>query len=225
MQTGPVTTRSHGVAVVLSAVLAALLLTFGLAEARSGTADVPDGDLDRGQELYAANCAMCHGVDATGMMGMHPALTGVVDRLTLEGVEVAIRNGRNTQPPMPAFGDQLTEEDMADLIAYLESLPPGPRHFGPELMFRDGTADDVPGMREMMDEMMRTADRVARCAAVAAPGRGAGCRHGGIRHHHERSHTHSNRPSPFGARDPRPPLCRWDLSTEEYRQRRADLDS
>lgn len=89
-------------------------------------------EVEAGRQVFAANCAMCHGDDAGGMMGMHPSLRGVVDRLSLEGVEVAIRNGRDTNPPMPAFEGRLTDAQIDDLIAYLGSLPAGPRNFGPE---------------------------------------------------------------------------------------------
>jgi mono/diheme cytochrome c family protein len=115
----------------------------------------PAGDVARGEEIYQATCAMCHGRDATGMMGMHPALTGVVDRLTMEGVSVTIRNGRDTRPPMPAFGDRLDDTDIADLLAYLEALPPGPRNFGPQTM-----DDRQPGMGGMMRDMMGGAPAV-----------------------------------------------------------------
>lgn len=111
---------------VPSLILGALLLTAGLSEAASPTA------ADSGREVFAANCAMCHGQDATGMMGMHPSLRGSVDRLTVEGVEVAIRNGRDTNPPMPAFGDRLSASEIDDVISYLDSLPDGPRNFGPD---------------------------------------------------------------------------------------------
>ena len=47
-------------------------------------------------------------------------------------MEVTIRKGRNTMPPMPAFEGRLTDQAIADVIAYLESLPAGPRNFGPE---------------------------------------------------------------------------------------------
>jgi Cytochrome c len=45
-------------------------------------------------------------------------------------------------PPMPAFESQLTEEEIDDVVAYLDTLPVGPRNFGTE-------GDD-----EMMDGMM-----------------------------------------------------------------------
>ena len=109
--------------------LALLLLLSGTALAQTDATDAADGDIARGEEIYQATCAMCHGTDATGMMGMHPALTGVLDRLTAEGVEVTIRNGRDTNPPMPAFDNRLDDSDIADLIAYLTTLPDGPRNF------------------------------------------------------------------------------------------------
>ena len=114
-------------------VLAPLVL--GLAVLRPAevtSAGAATGDPAQGEALFQANCAMCHGDDASGMMGMHPALRGAVDRLTVEGVEVTIRSGRDTRPPMPAFGDRLDDDAIADLVAYLETLPPGPRNFGPE---------------------------------------------------------------------------------------------
>ncbi len=80
---------------------------------------------------------MCHGGDARGM-GVHPALPGVVDRLTREGVDVAIRHGRDTRPPVPAFGERLDDGDVIDVIAYLRSLPTGPRDFGPQIDQRGG---------------------------------------------------------------------------------------
>jgi mono/diheme cytochrome c family protein len=96
----------------------------------------PDGgDAKAGERVFQANCAMCHGSDAAGMMGMHPSLRGAVERLSPEGVEVTIRKGRKTMPPMPGFEGRLSDRAIADVMAYLASLPEGPRNFGPE---RDG---------------------------------------------------------------------------------------
>lgn len=134
--------------------LAVPLVAFGQP---SGEQALQEGNEARGEQIYQANCAMCHGIEATGMMGMHPALTGVVERLSLEGVEVTVRNGRDTNPPMPAFGERLDDDDIGDLLAYLDSLPAGPRNFGPELMDR-GATDGGPrlergGMGGMMDRV------------------------------------------------------------------------
>jgi len=90
------------------------------------------GDPQRGREVFEQSCAMCHGQDASGMMGMHPSLRGAVERLSREGVEVTIRAGRDTTPPMPSFEGQLADEEIDAVIAYLDTLPVGPRNFGPE---------------------------------------------------------------------------------------------
>ncbi len=90
------------------------------------------GDPNAGRDVFEANCAMCHGQDAGGMMGMHPSLRGAVERLSLEGVEVTIRNGRDTNPPMPAFEGRLSDQEIRDVIAYVDTLPVGPRNFGAE---------------------------------------------------------------------------------------------
>lgn len=89
-------------------------------------------EVERGRDVFEADCAMCHGQDASGMMGMHPSLRGAVERLSFEGVEVTIRNGRDTSPPMPAFEGRLNDQEIADVIAYLDTLPVGPRNFGPD---------------------------------------------------------------------------------------------
>jgi putative membrane protein len=100
------------------------------------------GDPEAGRDVFQANCAMCHGADASGMMGVHPSLRGAVERLTLEGVEVTVRNGRDTMPPMPAFEGRLTDQEISDVIVYLDSLPVGPRNFGVE----DDPMMDMDGM-------------------------------------------------------------------------------
>lgn len=132
------------VAIAALATAASLATTVSLATPSVSAQE--RGDPEAGERIYRSDCAMCHGRDATGMMGMHPALRGAIDRLTREGVEVTIRNGRDTNPPMPAFGDRLNGEQIADVVAYLAALPEGPRNFGP---------DHPSGMGDgMMDGMM-----------------------------------------------------------------------
>lgn len=118
---------THRRLLVAAVMVGAFLATAGLSQAAS------PASVDAGREVFTANCAMCHGQDATGMMGMHPSLRGSVDRLTIEGVEVAIRNGRDTNPPMPAFEDRLAPSEIDAVIGYLDSLPDGPRNFGADV--------------------------------------------------------------------------------------------
>jgi putative membrane protein len=119
------------------AATALLLLVPSQASAQSGNPEA-------GQKVFEANCAICHGSDASGMMGIHPSLRGAVERLTLEGVEVTVRNGRDTNPPMPSFEGRLSEEEIDDVIAYIDTLPVGPRNFG-------GEGDGMMDMDGMMD--------------------------------------------------------------------------
>ena len=72
------------------------------------------GDPTAGEAIYADSCASCHGADATG--GSGPSLIGEVE----EGEATDIIT--NGEGDMPAFGDSLTEQDIADVIAYLQSL-------------------------------------------------------------------------------------------------------
>ena len=110
--------------VLLVALLAtAWLAPGGAADAQTGADAV--GDPVAGEEVYTANCATCHGPDASGL-GDVPSLQGVVDRLGVDGVEATVRDGRQTNPPMPAFGDRLEDADVDDVIAYLAELDEAP---------------------------------------------------------------------------------------------------
>jgi len=75
----------------------------------------PD-DIATGQQLYAANCASCHGVDATGQLG--PNLRGVVQRRGEQGVFGIVRNGMGGMPPVMSINDQRVWQ----VIGYLRTL-------------------------------------------------------------------------------------------------------
>lgn len=82
--------------------------------------DLGRADLVEGGELYRANCAACHGAAAIGgalASGRHaPALRPATARQVAE----AIRTGPST---MPNFGpDTFTDEQVTDIVAYVESL-------------------------------------------------------------------------------------------------------
>lgn len=132
--------------------VAVAVLAFAIRLPRA-VATAAEGDVDAGERVFDANCAMCHGTDASGMMGMHPSLRGAVERLSLEGVQVTVRNGRNTTPPMPAFADRLTKDQLDDVVAYIASLPVGPRNFGPGQQPM-GEGRDLMEGRDMMDGPM-----------------------------------------------------------------------
>ena len=99
-------------------------LLAGEVGAGAGTAAPPAtavaGDPDKGRKLFAsAGCGGCHTLadaGATGQVGPSfdgdPNLTPgfVVDRVT------------NGQGQMPAFGDQLSAQDIADVAAYVAKV-------------------------------------------------------------------------------------------------------
>ncbi|MDP8932129.1 MAG: c-type cytochrome [Actinomycetota bacterium] len=137
------------VALVAALTLIALLHVPPTWAQRPPATDLP-GSPRAGREVFEASCAMCHGTDAAGMMDMHPSLRGAVQRLSLEGVEVTVREGRATRPPMPAFEGRLTDEQIQDVISYIATLPPRPRNFGP----RREQDDMMRGDRMMPGPMM-----------------------------------------------------------------------
>ena len=73
-----------------------------------------------GQQVFATQCNTCH---PNANAGIGPALHGSAfasrypDDATLVGV---IRRGKGGMPPFPA--DQLSDPDLANLVAYLRSL-------------------------------------------------------------------------------------------------------
>ncbi|MCA1593723.1 MAG: cytochrome c, partial [Acidobacteria bacterium] len=77
----------------------------------------------QGKEIYAANCARCHGVDGhsrttLGQMVSAPDLTDaqLLGDLSNGRIETLIMRGRGG---MPAFGTKLTRKEVADVAAYV----------------------------------------------------------------------------------------------------------
>lgn len=78
-------------------------------EDTSSTGDAPE---ELGKALYEANCAGCHGDDATGVSA--PSLLEMSDEQFVE----AVQNGKGY---MPAFPD-LSDTDIGNIIAFVRSL-------------------------------------------------------------------------------------------------------
>jgi mono/diheme cytochrome c family protein len=72
------------------------------------------GDATAGKALYETNCASCHGATGEGT-GQFPSVVG-------EGGSEAIEIVTNGEDAMPAFGGELTEQEIADVVAYVETL-------------------------------------------------------------------------------------------------------
>src|SRR5271170_8523441 len=63
----------------------------------------PD-DIATGKQIFAAQCAGCHGFDGSGQLG--PNLHGVETRKGDAGIFSAIRNGTGAMPPVMSLNNQ-----------------------------------------------------------------------------------------------------------------------
>lgn len=68
----------------------------------------------KGQKIFEANCATCHGTNRLGI-GLYPPLRGLRHRLTEMDITRQIRQGRNAMPAFPA----LSGEDVKAIADYL----------------------------------------------------------------------------------------------------------
>jgi mono/diheme cytochrome c family protein len=73
------------------------------------------GDATNGAAVYEENCASCHAADGSG--GIGPSMQGIVAEEGPEEVVDVILEGEDS---MPSFSD-LADQDIADVVAYLES--------------------------------------------------------------------------------------------------------
>ena len=122
-----------------------------------------------GEDLFAANCAQCHGPQGEGRVG--PTLVGVFERHGREGARGVIRNGIivGTGTSMPPFqngwfyGDSpLSDDELDEVLDYLEDLQPDELPEGAELWQTPGIPpeedDDGGEDDEDEDEDATTAD-------------------------------------------------------------------
>lgn len=86
---------------------------------------------ERGKQLFSANCSACHQATGAGLPGAFPPLKGdpIVNdpdptshiHTVLFGLQGATIGGAQYASPMPPFGGQLNDKDIADLIDYERS--------------------------------------------------------------------------------------------------------
>ena len=100
--------------------------------AEDGAEDI-EGDVDAGEEIYAATCASCHGADAEGVEGVGKPLAGsaYVAEISSGDLVILVTDGRPADHPdnttgilMPPKGGNpaLTDEDIVNVVAYIKSL-------------------------------------------------------------------------------------------------------
>lgn len=93
--------------------------------------DADPAQVERGRELYAAHCVRCHGGETGGEISDIPPRHNaeghtwhhsdcLLTDIVLEGP--APRAGTGVDfPEMPAFEDELSEEEVAAILAYLKT--------------------------------------------------------------------------------------------------------
>jgi cytochrome c oxidase subunit 2 len=71
----------------------------------------------RGEQVYQASCAACHGGNGQG--GVGPAIAGgpLSTGAVADHIDIVV-NGSPTNPAMQAFGEQLSEVDLAAVITF-----------------------------------------------------------------------------------------------------------
>lgn len=77
----------------------------------------PAGDSSRGEGLYNASCIVCHNSGAAG--GIGPRLAGNPVLSNEQAFWKIVYEGRHVMPPLK---DAITEQQMADIQAWLKTL-------------------------------------------------------------------------------------------------------
>jgi cytochrome c6 len=76
-------------------------------------------DLGRGAQVFSANCAACHiggGNVVNGAKTLKKEALAQYDMNSIEAITTQIKNGKSA---MPAFLGRLTDEDIANVAAYV----------------------------------------------------------------------------------------------------------
>jgi mono/diheme cytochrome c family protein len=80
----------------------------------------PQGNAEKGKESFKAHgCISCHGFSAWGGAGARLAQNPI----TFQTFVSYVRKPKGT---MPAFGSQVTPAELADIYAFIKSIPPSP---------------------------------------------------------------------------------------------------
>ncbi|MCB9506753.1 MAG: c-type cytochrome [Myxococcales bacterium] len=83
------------------------------------------GSALRGQAVYDANCAACHGPEAAGGVAVGLANPRFLASASDQFLRYAIEHGR-TGTPMPGWGGVLRRQQIDDVVVYLRSLARAP---------------------------------------------------------------------------------------------------
>lgn len=77
-------------------------------------------DAAAGGQRYAAVCAACHGVDGNSPIAQNPKIAGQFPEYTVKQLQ-EFKDGKRPSPIMRPFAQQLSEQDMVNIAAFLAS--------------------------------------------------------------------------------------------------------
>jgi len=84
-----------------------------------------EGDAEAGQELFDSKCSVCHNTDSKDKK-IGPGLAGISEGTLPSGKEATtenmLENLNKGGAGMPPFEKLLSDEEKADLIAYVKTL-------------------------------------------------------------------------------------------------------
>jgi mono/diheme cytochrome c family protein len=105
--------RRHQVLVTLAAVAASVIITHGAALAASA---------EKGRIAFAKfGCWQCHGYEGQGSVATSNGKVLAPDPLPWEGFSSFVRTSNTGMPPYTE--KVVSNEDLADIYAYLQSIP------------------------------------------------------------------------------------------------------
>jgi mono/diheme cytochrome c family protein len=115
------------VALVAAGFTVVMLFAGGGGDEQVATDDTADAE---GAALFSASCAGCHGADGGGGVGPQLSDGAVLEAFPDEGDEIAVvTDGRGG---MPAFGDRLSAEEIAAVVAFTRTTLAGEAAEGSE---------------------------------------------------------------------------------------------
>ncbi len=100
--------------VVVLGLMSALVLVVACGSDRTTTIAGLSGDTGSGEALFGVHCASCHGADRAGTAA-GPDIRNEVDEAG-EVIDI-ILTGEDT---MPAFADALSDQEIADILTFLQ---------------------------------------------------------------------------------------------------------
>ena len=106
-------------------VFATLLLAFPAARAQQSSDSSPTGNAENGKKLFMSDgCYECHGRQGQGAAQTGAARIGP-PQLSFEGFQSYVRSPKNQMPPYTSKA--VPDQDLADIYAYLKSIPMPPK--------------------------------------------------------------------------------------------------